>query len=288
MKTNQQLEQLYPNQLRYLQKLLKSGKMGGAVLFIGDPNGPQEQFAIWLVEQLLHDRTHRQRSRVHPDLFEIGNEQNAASISVQEAQNLRLFLSIKPQQSAVRVAVIHNADKLTLSASNALLKSIEEPAPHAVIILHSAHPELLPKTVLSRLQVLRFAHHLTGAEPVHTNDEDSEQVEFWLRFLRSPIAERESLLQDWLQQSEKSSNKQRDVCDALTTIQHLLRDQLLAKQHVHSGRQFYEHATVLDNLAQHQTTELIFKKLSITSMLRTWTTQNVNKKMTLEYLSSIL
>ena len=55
-----------------------------------------------------------------------------------------------------RVWVLDEAHMLTRSASNALLKTLEEPPPNLVFILATTEPEKLPPTILSRTQHFRF------------------------------------------------------------------------------------------------------------------------------------
>lgn len=54
-----------------------------------------------------------------------------------------------------RVYIIDNADRMNHQAQNALLKLLEEPAPHVHFILISHHAEQLLPTVRSRAQLLR-------------------------------------------------------------------------------------------------------------------------------------
>ncbi|HMA36989.1 MAG TPA: DNA polymerase III subunit delta' [Chloroflexia bacterium] len=63
-------------------------------------------------------------------------------------------LSLRPYEGSWRVAVVEDADTLSLPAANALLKTLEEPPPYAVLLLLAADPGGLPATILSRVQVL--------------------------------------------------------------------------------------------------------------------------------------
>ncbi len=63
----------------------------------------------------------------------------------------------RPVESARRVVVIGDADRLSASAQNALLKTLEEPPLWAHLILVSARPEMLLDTIRSRCRAVRFA-----------------------------------------------------------------------------------------------------------------------------------
>ena len=60
------------------------------------------------------------------------------------------------QYGVYRVAVIEQADQLTLAAANSLLKTLEEPGQNVLIVLTSARAHRLPVTIRSRCQVMRF------------------------------------------------------------------------------------------------------------------------------------
>jgi hypothetical protein len=65
-------------------------------------------------------------------------------------------LVLHPMEAPRTVTVIDDAECLNPEAANALLKSLEEPAPHAVLILLCADASSLPSTILSRCQWVTF------------------------------------------------------------------------------------------------------------------------------------
>ncbi len=85
----------------------------------------------------------------HPDLLtlEVGS-----SISVEQIRDISHLMQNAPQQGGARVVVIPQADKMTESAANALLKTLEEPGQHSFLILQTAFAEQLMPTILSRCQ----------------------------------------------------------------------------------------------------------------------------------------
>lgn len=62
----------------------------------------------------------------------------------------------RPFEGARRVFIIDQADELTLQAQEALLKTLEEPPPSAVLVLSTAYPDTLLATIRSRCRRLRF------------------------------------------------------------------------------------------------------------------------------------
>ena len=78
------------------------------------------------------------------------------SISIDTVRALSSTTSIRPLEATFRVVVIIDADRMTVEASNAFLKVLEEPSPHSIFILVTERPHHLPKTVWSRCQPIRF------------------------------------------------------------------------------------------------------------------------------------
>jgi DNA polymerase-3 subunit delta' len=75
-------------------------------------------------------------------------------LSIATIRALQASLSLRPYESRWRVAVVEEADTLSLPAANALLKTLEEPPPYAVILLLAADPGNMPQTILSRVQAI--------------------------------------------------------------------------------------------------------------------------------------
>ena len=88
-----------------------------------------------------------------PDIITITHAKN--SIGVEEIRRMRADLQIKPYSSAHKIYLIPDAEKLTVQAQNALLKTLEEPPEYAVIILIADGLVNFLPTVLSRCVVLQ-------------------------------------------------------------------------------------------------------------------------------------
>ena len=89
----------------------------------------------------------------HQDL---GIEKKQGQISVHEAQDILKSLSLKSFQGGFKVCIIWMADKMNISASNKLLKLIEEPPEKTIFLLITEDEEQIIQTNRSRCQVLRF------------------------------------------------------------------------------------------------------------------------------------
>jgi DNA polymerase-3 subunit delta' len=103
----------------------------------------------------------------HPDVRAAGMATQGAGLKPDEAarqkelkiNTVREWLAdidLKPYESRRRVFILHDAEKLTEAASNAMLKTLEEPPPYATLILvANTAGELLP-TIVSRCQPIKL------------------------------------------------------------------------------------------------------------------------------------
>lgn len=100
-------------------------------------------------------------ARSHPDLLvleRIGEDGKPRKvIPVDEARRLGEFFSKSPASAPHRVAIIDAADDLNVNAANAILKTLEEPPPHGVLLMMSHAPGRLLPTIRSRCRRLALA-----------------------------------------------------------------------------------------------------------------------------------
>ena len=92
----------------------------------------------------------------HPD-FHLLTLEDSQQIKVADIRAVSAKLTQTSQQNGNKVVLIHPAEAMNLAASNALLKTLEEPSANTVLILVTALPESLLATIRSRCQTLRFA-----------------------------------------------------------------------------------------------------------------------------------
>jgi DNA polymerase-3 subunit delta' len=79
------------------------------------------------------------------------------NILVDAIRELETEANFRPYEAAARFFIIDDADKMNESASNALLKTLEEPAATSHIFLITSRPDALLPTIRSRCQTVRFA-----------------------------------------------------------------------------------------------------------------------------------
>ena len=87
------------------------------------------------------------------DLMEIDGASNRG---IDEIRDLREKIKLTPTMGKYKVYIIDEVHMLTTAAFNALLKTLEEPPPHAIFVLCTTAPEKLPETIISRCFRLNF------------------------------------------------------------------------------------------------------------------------------------
>ena len=92
----------------------------------------------------------------HPDRLELESGENHVSIKVDDVRLLSTFSQRSSHSGAARIAIIPEAHRMNSSASNALLKTLEEPQDQVYIILTSSEFGRLSATVRSRVQRIKM------------------------------------------------------------------------------------------------------------------------------------
>jgi DNA polymerase-3 subunit gamma/tau len=87
------------------------------------------------------------------DLIEIDA---ASHRKIEDIRNLQDHIGFRPMQGKYKVFIIDEAHSLTEEASNALLKTLEEPPLHAIFILATTEPDRILPTIQSRVQRIDF------------------------------------------------------------------------------------------------------------------------------------
>lgn len=100
------------------------------------------------------DSCKRALSKNHPDIITITHEK-PNSIGIEDIR-IQLIddVSIKPYTGPYKIYILNEAEKLTLQAQNALLKTIEEPPAYAVILLLTTNADAFLQTIRSRCVML--------------------------------------------------------------------------------------------------------------------------------------
>ncbi|MFH1385624.1 MAG: hypothetical protein ABIG65_01090, partial [Patescibacteria group bacterium] len=77
--------------------------------------------------------------------------------SIKEARELQRQLSLFPYSAVRKIAIIEEAAAMSNEAASALLKTLEEPSAHSLIILISGNLQAILPTIISRCQMIKFS-----------------------------------------------------------------------------------------------------------------------------------
>ncbi len=160
-----------------LHQSLTTGRVAHAHLFAGPPQTGKTRLALSLAQALNCTQPDppcgqcpsclKIEQCTHPDVRLIEGEGAGGSIKIDQVRALQREAVLSPYEGRYRVFVLRRMDLATLEAANSLLKTLEEPPGHVVLILTAVQPELLPATVLSRCQ--RLDLRLTAQPIVETS-----------------------------------------------------------------------------------------------------------------------
>jgi DNA polymerase-3 subunit delta' len=118
---------------------------------------------------------------IEPELEENDGVFREKEIKLEAIKRLQREFSLTSFSKNYRVAIIRSAEKLNLSAQNALLKILEEPPENTMIILVVENEKKILPTLVSRCQIKRF-NLLSEEELAETLDTtllNREELIFW-------------------------------------------------------------------------------------------------------------
>ena len=149
----------YNDILSFLNSSCENGRLSHAYILSGDNDLELDKIALHITclamctgfRKPCMDCDHCKKIGLnrHPDLKTVSSNDGKA-ISVDTIRNLNDDFHIRPNEADRKLFVIKQADKLTLSGQNALLKILEEPPENVIIILICSDSNILLPTVLSR------------------------------------------------------------------------------------------------------------------------------------------
>ena len=143
-----------------------SGRMPHALLIHEAPGAGGDWLAVWAAQLVLCAKggatpcgecaaCRRVSALQHPDLLWLQPLEDSRQIRIEQVRDLSAELALTSHAGGYKVAVVTPADALNRFAANALLKTLEEPAPRTLLILVATQPSRLPATIVSRCQRLR-------------------------------------------------------------------------------------------------------------------------------------
>ena len=122
-------------------------RLAHAYLLAGPAESGKRRLASGLCE-IVHGA--KEEPFRHEDVHLVEPESKSRRIVVAQVRELERALQMRSSRGGRKVGIIFDADRLVEAASNAFLKTLEEPPQNCLLLLLTAMPELLPDTILSR------------------------------------------------------------------------------------------------------------------------------------------
>ena len=92
----------------------------------------------------------------HPDILVVNPDDNGTQIKVEAVRDMIAYLQLSNHYGKYKIVIIDPAEGLNRHSANSLLKTLEEPAPSALLMLVSYRTGKLPVTIRSRCQKISF------------------------------------------------------------------------------------------------------------------------------------
>jgi DNA polymerase-3 subunit delta' len=102
-------------------------------------------------------------------------------IKIEQIRSLADFMNISTHRQGLRVVVLYPAEALNMPASNALLKTLEEPPPGTIFLLASNSLDRLLPTILSRCRKFAMPMPNHGEALAWLKEQGVPDAESWLR-----------------------------------------------------------------------------------------------------------
>lgn len=151
----------------HFQRAIENHKISHAYILTGEAGTGRKSIANAFAMTLLCEKGGNEPCMVchsckqvlagsHPDLIYVTHEK-PASIGVDDIrEKINDSIMIRPYSSYYKIYIVDEAEKMTVQAQNALLKTIEEPPAYAVIILITTNQDAFLPTILSRCVQLKL------------------------------------------------------------------------------------------------------------------------------------
>ncbi|WP_178195807.1 DNA polymerase III subunit delta' [Ligilactobacillus sp. Marseille-Q7487] len=158
--------QLQPNLSQHFLKLAQKKQLAHAYLLVGDTGLGKKALARYSAQTVFClNQTEvgpcqkcseclRIAQGIHPDVVEV--DPQATSIKVEQIRHLKSEFSKSGLESARKFFIISEAEKMSTSAANSLLKFLEEPSGQVTAFLLTSNANLILPTIISRCQLFEL------------------------------------------------------------------------------------------------------------------------------------
>jgi len=151
--------------IQFLQNSIEQEKLAHAYLFYGSRGLGKKMIADYFSRSIFCTDLHHKpcgqcqacrlvAKNTYLDFYTLGKDDQ--ELSVDNVRDFMHSLQMANIYGHKKIAIIYNIEKINIFGANALLKTLEEPPANTHIILLSDNINLLPATVISRCQLIKF------------------------------------------------------------------------------------------------------------------------------------
>lgn len=313
----------------FLSKSLAKKNISGSYIFTGPANLGKTTAAHFFARSLVCETKDQSTSpcgrcqacleaakNIHSDIYLIKREEYKKNISIEQVRDFIRNLSMSSFLNSYKIGIIKGAENLSAGAVSALLKTLEEPKIKVVIILTVTDLESLPKTIISRSQILRFravASNIIHDELIKNHKasrsqaknfsrlaagrpalalkfmEDKEYYENYKTYVKSfvgllslDINERFRSIEDVLGKDAKGQEAVESAGGIIDIWQNLARDLMLMELNLTDLIQHEAFIKELEAVKNKLNLKLLLNLINILKQSREYLAANVNPRLALE------
>jgi len=158
------LAQVNTTAMQRFNRLMANHRLAHAYLLVGPQDSGKTQTALKLAQLVNCEHQNacgecascrKIESGNHPDVHVLGNDE-LETIKIEDIRFLLSRAHLMAYEARTKVFIIRNIELMTMEAANALLKTLEEPAPNTLMILTTSVPEANLDTIKSRCHMVKF------------------------------------------------------------------------------------------------------------------------------------
>lgn len=159
-----------PRLLERLGERLTAGEVSHAYLISGPRSIGKHTLALRIAQTLLCEARpqpggcgrclacRKVERGLHPDVRVIEKAPDRERISIEQIREMERDLALRPLEGGWRVVILDDAAELSSDAQHSILKTLEEPPTHAVLLIVTRTPQGIEETIVSRCQPLALRH----------------------------------------------------------------------------------------------------------------------------------
>lgn len=177
-----------------IERAIARRRLSHSLLVTGDDHDTLVQVAEALADRLLNTEgsTAHFPPASHPDCFQLRPAGKMRQIGAEPTRQLIGKVQVSPTVSRQKVAIIHECDRMHISAANIFLKTLKEPPANTTLVLLTTRPYALLTTIRSRCLTFRFPGNLGDYTPDGWAAWTADYTA-WLEMLSTGLGEKKAI-----------------------------------------------------------------------------------------------